>query len=107
MLGPEQVLSLEIIKGISFFRVSKTRGFLITEEIFLQICSIGISPLLPVTPVIRVIGQLDLLDPLDPLVTPFVLCDQLERVATLGRERQIIHPVGHDDIVVHQVVERE
>jgi len=80
---------------------------LIPKIILLKVRGIGISPLLPVAPVIRVISELDLLDPLDPLVPPFVLCDQLERIAPFRREGDMVHLIGYEDVMVHQVVKRK
>ena len=77
------------------------------EERLVQVAHVGEAALFPLSFVVHVVGHLNLAYPLDPLVAPFALCNEHEGEPALGRNGYLIHLVRHQDVIVHDVVEKE
>jgi hypothetical protein len=72
-----------------------------------QVPGVRVPAKLPVAFIVRIAGEFYLFNPLDPLVSPFILGNQLEGESPFCGKGDIVHRVCHDDIVVHDIAERE
>jgi hypothetical protein len=87
--------------------VSKIDRALGAQKILVQITCIGIAALFPIALVTGIIGKLDLGYPLYPLIAPFALGHELEGKPSLRRDGDIVHLIGHENIVIYDVFDRE
>ena len=68
---------------------------------------VGVATAFPVAAVVFVIRKLNFGYPFYPLIASLALGDELERIAPFRRHGNLVHFVGHDDVIAHDVVYRK
>ena len=78
---------------------------LVFQEALVEVAGVGVSSAFPIAGQLCAVGQVDFRHPFDPFVAPFSFGDELEGVASLRGDGDVVHLVGKHDGIVHDVRE--